>query len=76
MAKGKPIDNPYLVGIVRAKQINQQVGGFMIAPWDISELPEDWLLVFDGLANQLPELQVAQNKVTDKLAELRKRYVQ
>lgn len=55
-----------------AQKINSACGGPVIAPWETNELPEEWHLVFRGLADAMPGLQKMDDQVEKYLAEKRK----
>lgn len=37
------------MSVLRARKINKVIGFGAITPWQVPELDEDWLAVFDGL---------------------------
>jgi hypothetical protein len=45
-----------LIRIIRAQKINQVVGGAAVMPWEVDELPDEWLDVFVGMVDELPAL--------------------
>lgn len=67
-----------LIGDVwRAQRINRVVGFGMLRPWEIQELDEEWLQVFDGLfeLQELREQQKAQTRAAeDAFARVRARH--
>ena len=50
--------------------INQQLGGTVIAPWEVEQLDEIWLDVFYGL-QELPDLRKNYQDFEKLLAERR-----
>ena len=46
-------DNPYFSSILLAQKINALSGGAVIAPWDVNELPDDWLDAFAEMEKRL-----------------------
>lgn len=72
LAKGKGTDEPHLVAILQAQLVNRLMGGVMVTPWNVDELPNDWLDAFDALVWELPSMREGQAKINAKLAELRK----
>lgn len=46
-----------LKAVFLAKKANEVMGGAAIMPWDVENLPDEWLDVFCGLADELPGLQ-------------------
>lgn len=47
-------DNPYFVAVLTANKINRLCGGAVIAPWEIDQLPDDWL---DAIAEMEKRMQ-------------------
>ena len=45
-----------MIRIIRAQKINQVVGGAAVMPWEVDELPDEWLDVFVGMVDELPAL--------------------
>jgi len=46
-----------LIRIIRAQKINQVVGGAAVMPWEVDELPEEWLDLFSGMVDELPAVR-------------------
>ena len=46
-----------------AKIINAQSGGTVIAPWEIDQLPEEWLDLLLGIGTDLQQMKEAQDRV-------------
>ncbi len=40
------VRDPLLVAIAQAQQINRLAGGALVAPWEVSQLPDEWLEAF------------------------------
>jgi hypothetical protein len=57
-----------------ARRINSYLGGAVVAPWEISELPDDWLEAINGLTIDLPEINAGQAQVDSILSEWRKKW--
>lgn len=57
-----------------ARKINGALGGPFVAPWEVDELPEDWIDAVLGLTDRLPKMQQGRRQVEKKLEELRKRH--
>jgi hypothetical protein len=60
-----------LAAIFQAKQINQMLGGPFVGPWDLDELPDEWLDVFRAVAVDLPGMREGKAKVEERLAKWR-----
>lgn len=46
-----------------AKTINGFSGGAVIAPWEVEQLPEEWLDVFKAFTEDMPTMTKARAKV-------------
>ncbi len=60
-----------LVDILRAQRINQIMGGAFISPWEVDELPAEWLDAFDALAVDLPAMRKGQAEVEETLRKMK-----
>jgi len=49
----KKTDDPTLAAILLARRINNLCGGAVVTPWDVYELPEEWLQAFEGMERWL-----------------------
>ncbi len=65
--------HPKIVAVQLAKLINLQCGGAVITPWEIEQLEEEWLDVFEGLA-ELPNLRAQYQAFDQRLAEIRSQH--
>lgn len=72
LADGQGTSEPHLAAIFQARQINQALGGAFVGPWDVDELPDEWLDAFRGLAVDLPGMREGKAKVEERLVEWRK----
>lgn len=43
--------------ILRAQRINRLLGGVVVLPWELDEIPDDWLTAFELLSDDMPRLQ-------------------
>lgn len=73
LADGQGTSEPHLAAIFQAKMINQVMGGAFVAPWDVDELPDEWLDVFRALAVDLPGLRAGKAQVEERLEKWRKK---
>jgi hypothetical protein len=58
-----------LIRIIRAQKINRVVGGAAVMPWEVDELPDEWMDAFTGIADDLPEVTAmvrAQEQTRDE----------
>lgn len=72
LSRGDGASHPLLADIELAQMINRVSGGAVIAPWQIGELPEDWLDLFRGLVVQLPQMRRARAEAERALEAARK----
>ena len=54
-----------------AQQVNAAAGGAVVAPWEIEQLPEDWLDAATGLTVELADYRKGQGEVDDILEKWR-----
>lgn len=62
-----------LVAIWTARMINQQLGGAVVSPWDVDELPAEWVEAILGMATRVPAMAQGKQQVEDALEKWRKR---
>lgn len=63
-----------LAAFTIAKDFNQLCGGAVIAPWEINQLSDDWLLARAMLRADLSQMQTATQRIEARKAAIRKRY--
>lgn len=56
--------------------VNAVMGYGMVTPFEVMELPEDWMLAFEGLAMKLPDLRKSVAEVERLKNEWRQNYRQ
>ncbi len=61
--------------IVRTRQINGMLGT-SLAPWELEQVPEDWMTACEMWAEEYPKAVVWQAQVKESLARLRGQKVQ
>jgi hypothetical protein len=62
-----------LIRIIRAQKINQVIGGAAVMPWEVDELPEEWLDLFTGMVDELPAVsRMVKNQEDARQEWLRK----
>ena len=59
---------PPLDDVLLARRVNQVLGGPFVAPWDVGQLPEEFIDIVEGLVEDLPGYAAAR-AMTDKRAE-------
>ncbi len=74
MAKTGQSAHPLIKAIWLARVINQQSGGAVIAPWEVQDVPDEWLDVFKGLEQDLPEMQKVEQKKQSMFEAMRKNH--
>jgi hypothetical protein len=50
-------NDEHLSNIFRAQKVNEVMGGMALMPWDVGDLPDEWMDVFCGLTDELPKLK-------------------
>lgn len=48
-------DHPRWKMIMLAEQINRRSGGALVAPWELEQLPDEWLDAYDILLRGVPQ---------------------
>lgn len=76
LARNESIRHPMVADILRANEINRICGGAVISPWEIDDLPMDWLDTFEGLAVDLPKMRKGQGQVESFKERWRKQHPQ
>ncbi len=57
MSKGGALNHPILEAIMLAKYTNQAHGAPVIAAWDVTQLPDEWLDAMIALTTELPQIE-------------------
>lgn len=74
LARTRRTQDPLLAAFLIAQHVNEAAGGAVIAPWEVEELPEEWIDAARGLAVELPELRKGAAKVEDWKEKWRKEH--
>lgn len=74
LADGRGTREPHLKAILRAQRYNQAMGGAVITPWEIEELPGEWRDALEGIAYQVEGLAAGRKKVAERVAALKKEH--
>ena len=61
--------------IVRTRQINAMLGTGL-APWELAEMPEEWMTALEMWMDEYPKAVIWQAQVNESLARLRGQKVQ
>lgn len=57
-----------------AQLVNRAAGGVVVAPWDIADMPEEWLEAAVKLAVELPQMRKGRAEVARIVEEIKKRH--
>lgn len=71
LARRRGTTHPLLSALIEAKHFNLACGGAVVAPWEVDQLPEEWLDAAEALISDVPSMQVGSRKVEDYLAKWR-----
>lgn len=74
LADGRGTKERHLSAILRAQRYNQAMGGAVITPWEIEELPGDWKDALQGIAYQVEGLAKGRKAVAERVAALKKEH--
>jgi hypothetical protein len=62
---GGSTDNPYITAIIRAQRIFQ-LTGHPVWPWEVDELPDDWLDAMRAYAVDVPAKAAKRRAIQGK----------
>lgn len=48
--------------ILRAREINEAFGGLVVMPWEVDDLPDEWLDAIRALMEELPRMRQGRNE--------------
>lgn len=51
------------VAILQAQAINQVLGGLVVMPWEVEELPDEWIDALRMFAVDLPKMERQRKEV-------------
>lgn len=57
MVKEGQTGDERLAAVLKAQKINAVLGGAVVTPWQCAEIPEEWMDVMVGFADELPGLR-------------------
>lgn len=63
------------VAILKAQAVNQVLGGAVLMPWEVDQMPDDWLEALRMFAVDLPKMEKKRKEVElvkEKLKTARK----
>ena len=59
-----------IVDVLAARKFNQASGGALIAPWQIADIPDEWLEAVAAI-NSLPAMQTGIGEIEARKARIR-----
>lgn len=71
LARKRGTTHPLIVAFLAAQRINQAAGGAVISPWELDELPDEWLDAALALTTDLQQIRQGTQQVEKRLAEWR-----
>jgi hypothetical protein len=75
LAEGQGTRNPMLGAIWTARKINEQLGGAFVGPWDVGDLPGEWIDAIIGMRTQVPMMAEGKQKVESALDKWRNKTI-
>jgi hypothetical protein len=69
VARRGATDDPILAGIFKAQNVNTALGGQFVTPWDVGQLPQEWIEACMAVNNKLPEIKSGMKEMNDFLAK-------
>ena len=70
-ARSGNTDHPLISRITLSRMINQALGGAFVAPWEVDELPVEFIDAVIAVATELPQIRSNMGKVEDIKARWR-----
>jgi len=71
VARRGATQHPALRQILTAQIINRTLGGVVVRPWEVDELPDEWIDTIMALATELPGYRKGLATVEDVLSKWR-----
>ena len=65
--------HPMLAAVSLTRLINQQCGGPVVRPWELDELPDEWIDVFLGL-NDASAVRERVERIENMFREFRRKH--
>lgn len=73
LSRGAGAGDERVEAILLARQVNLALGGPFVAPWEVKDLPADFIDAAVGVTQRLPGFVAARQGMDAKLAEWRQR---
>jgi hypothetical protein len=61
-------DDPILAAIFTAQNVNAALGGQYVTPWDVGQLPQEWVDACIALSVELPKIKTGVKEMDDFMA--------
>lgn len=69
MARRGSTDDEIISAIFTAQNVNAALGGQYVTPWEVGQLPQDWVDACIALSVKLPEMKKNMKEMDDFLAQ-------
>lgn len=69
---GQGTDDPVLSQMCLARMVNQLSGAAVVAPWDVEQLPDEWLDAFEAMAEQMTAKEKREKRRREAEAKRRR----
>ncbi len=73
MSRGASAEDERIDRILLANLVNRALGGPFVAPWEVKDLPADFIDAAVGISMRLPEYMAAREKMEAGLTDWRNR---
>lgn len=71
-ARSGEFRHPLHIQVAKARQINQALGGAFVAPWEVAEMPDEYLYAIESMIEEYPAAKRENDVIEAKLAEWRR----
>lgn len=71
LARGRGTSHPTLSRILIARMVNQALGGALVGPWDIDDLPDELIDAVQALVMDMPQYRAGVQRVESVFAKWR-----
>ncbi len=68
MARRGSTNDPILAAIYTAQNVNAALGGQFVTPWDVGQLPQEWVDACIAMSVDLPKMKANMKEMDDFLA--------
>lgn len=68
LARRGTTDDPILGAILTAQNVNAALGGQFVTPWEVGQLPREWVEACIALNRDLPEMKKNMKEMDDYVA--------